>query len=462
MTCVSLLLTLSPSYRDFHEKKELLHDIESVHRPVILKDAMTGMVMSGTKPVLSKESHGKETDIKPRKKSSSATNTGSKNKEVERNRTVEDHTKRDKVPCMDTIDSSSYMVAADDYLEPLPPPVAPTYKPDVPCDEIVINKSSERLRMMSIDTADFPGIYVNVEASRSNESLSDQPEEKGNGVKSVPASAPVEEGEHHSEQSYHASLQFFNYLKNINKVVSASKKKGRQVMEKIAVSTNPGFNKDSMILELEGQVAKLDKKNNKLQKENEFLREQNMRLIQENMGLKLSLNGGENDGYLQTTCDDSRSEATESIHSIQSSQTQTEATEVGMSANIHIEKLDSPTKENRLPWNEPSEMASNVVPPTCDDEAYSPKNSLDDPFFQHMATLNDETSNPWDKKMKSNETSRKPLAPTTTQQQQQQQDQVVKHFCDRANVKRSESPKVLVQQYPDSLFAHMAQMNRDW
>jgi cell division protein FtsB len=201
----------------------------------------------------------------------------------------------------------------------------------------------------------------------------------------IAATAPVEDSQHTS-----SSLHMFNYMKTLNKVVNASKKKGRQVMEKMTVTTGSGSNKDAIISELQKRLVKLDKKNNKLVRENESLREGNDRLELENKELKLAERSCD-DGYLSTPfCDVEDDDDNASVKSDDDPGDDVSDEDTQNPMQMKEESLGDCHDGNDDGYNAKQTYSS-------EERRFSPKNTFDDPFFQHMAHMNGEEANRWDK-----------------------------------------------------------------
>jgi hypothetical protein len=415
-TVVTLLLAASPSHRDHSEKKILLADLE------IFRNAAPALavVSTGVRMLSSSASslpRRKGSSVKRERKqvvqqvaASDADDEGSLDQArpsracgtssiKNSNSTTSVFTKSQSTTVPPRICSVLSMTYSDDEdgadgeLIPLPPPVAPTYlESPQECHSLHYSKllspaASLPLELLppvkqrQVEVIDFPGVVI-PKSSSSNTVFpkKEPPQPTTSPLKvRVVSSAPPE------HQATIPNTTKFRPMKTINKVVTASKKKGMKVMTTMdnyynsngsSSSTSTSSNnktciprdysspKDVAVVDKDMQVnlKKLEANNEKFRRENVQLRDTNEKLVRENQELRSKLSSIDRQGA--TNQKYSSSMQVEEPPAVRTTITHMKATK-------SLESSSSEQDENR--W-EPPPRRQQV-------------NMMDDPLFQHMAQL---------------------------------------------------------------------------
>lgn len=293
-TMVTLLLTASPSSQDRADNKVLLNEIVSLHRPPPRTCVATGVVprkkmnqnhkssSGGSRPDVQKNSH----PVGGHNRSIGGKIETNKNK-VDK---PSNHPGIDKVPSMTYSDST---FDDESIIDARPPPVAPDFKEaaylngdddsfhGMKAHPLSTQASApfEETEDISLVTkppvlqVDLPGMF-SVPPGSTKSALTDafsMDVKTDSNVRMNPTSTETGDTVLPTDSK-------FSYMKTINKVVHASKKTGRKVMERIAVSSD----NHAQLTEnkLHERLLELEKLNSELIAENQTLREKNMELKQ--------------------------------------------------------------------------------------------------------------------------------------------------------------------------------------
>ena len=351
-THVTLFLATYTGYSDYMEKKELLQEMQALHRP-----SPTRGVETGVQPLLSRKKDKFKTSRreKPLVHASDADDEGSfcekkRSRKQKKSRDILKSTEP-KALLLERASSMSYSDSSvdDDDVVSLPPPVAPGYKApspqtqgfspvgniwaSAPCEDAILPS----LGPPPVAVMDFPGVLMpshsanqpQLEVTTSDptdlqqnesdhKSSLSSPEEDGCDFstrsgscldgENTPQSqlSPVPESNQDSEL-LSSSQEKFSYMKTLNKVVNASKKKSRKVLEKMTPS--PGSQPQELEQKYERRLKALESRNSDLEREIALLRERNDQLQRENDKLKRMQ---EQNGTLQDL--DADSEDSSSLH----------------------------------------------------------------------------------------------------------------------------------------------------
>ena len=287
---VTLLVTVYPGHRDFIEKRTLLNDVTGFRKTFPGRLVATGVQEQEPtsyhgKKGLSKR-HGQEhvcdaTDGDDESSVESPTRKPQVAHKVE----IGKHPPIAKGAGIASVRSLSYSnsTSDDDIIEPLPPPVAPSYnalegfKVTAPMEE-----PSSFPRGGPVSDAYVSGLChvknglsTSIDQTASEESAPPPPPfETYDNLDSV---LMISKGSGAMSGSNRA---VFSPMKTLNKVVHASKKKGKQVMEKLSTEKDDDFDLRHEIesLKVENEILsdeniKLRNKNTELEAENERLRD---------------------------------------------------------------------------------------------------------------------------------------------------------------------------------------------
>lgn len=258
-TSVTLLLNVSPGAKDYSEKKRLLSEMVQLHRPELTLDASTGISKQpNRKRVQTEDSSGsdKSSNSKPLQVSARISKWESKSS------------------CKD--DSLTYSIASHEKI--MASPISPTLPPALPPKFEASNCGHSQAKQRP--SAPFED-ETSVVLALPTDNLEISPKSTSTAGSSSSSGCDVESphGETFDFEKGDQSAAKFSYIDTLNKVVHASKKTGRKVLERMAVATSEAdYQQRIEQLELENQELKetvklLEEKNLKLVNENEELRE---------------------------------------------------------------------------------------------------------------------------------------------------------------------------------------------
>jgi cell division protein FtsB len=272
----------------------------------------------------------------------------------------------------------------------LPPPVAPGYKDTLAMKQHTFPPQAsapmEELKVPPpILTVDFPGLPMPPSSIQSalTETLSPS-DFKSKALAETPSpSTSKSPAQTYEQEAYPVLAEAFpepkfNYMKTINKVVHASKKKGRKVMERMTVTT---ISSDH---QLQQRVADLEKQNEALRRENVALFEKNQQLQQLNDWLQNDKSKEIHVHEIETIS----SESTETKHDPPRRQ-KTETTPlVDMVARqeSRCDKACDSIKDRRV------SVGTTISEQECTN---APDQMYDNPLFRHMATMNNQSTSRW-------------------------------------------------------------------
>jgi len=310
---VTLLLTASPSHREHAEKKLMLSEIVSLHNPRPSSTASTGVMNNKKKD----HHHHQSTKIAATKVRKAPPAVEEKKGSCHRHgndvaattAAVANHHREpplERAPSMTYSESTGDVVEED---ESLPPPVAPGYlgtglhpsailspAASAPVEEEQENDSpavkqfppnqtsSYARQPPPVLTVDFPGVPLAPMSTQSALTESSPRVVSGSSSENKPSTMPHDECLVPTESDKEADAEAahnsnkFSYMKTINKVVHASKKKGRRVMERMTVTTysnGGGSTGGEDSTQLQQRLAELEHQNASLAKENATLRQTN-------------------------------------------------------------------------------------------------------------------------------------------------------------------------------------------
>jgi len=474
-TLVTLMLSAYPGHRDYAEKKVLLHDLESLHvgRPAsraaetgLQEEKVTKQKPSPIKKALMRQQHrrplsnpvatvrslpSKQTPVSSERKSRKKERR-SPNKVIHANAAsdADDELSGDENECpipkeifqkkriaasTPGIPAAASMTYSDssldddeDYVVPMPPPIAPSYS--IPSNKLPpASKKVAASAPLEDDVAysmgvpipggrvsDFPGVSMPKSPSGSveNENIAMEPAKPVE--KPLPVAKLVESPDQlplqtatvttSKQEPSSAGSNKFSPFKSFNKVVHASKKKGKEVMEFVRDATldperaaplkacappmNQDDGKDENDSSLQLRLMKLEAQNVKLFQENSSLREKNENLQKENDNLQASLRdsltASEPDVQRNTTLrSNSRENQNESLRPA------SRATR----PNLCIPPADrrpSWVKEStsRHSWSSEQENEENWEQSRR--ESLDQKANVDDPLMQHIAQLSGQST----------------------------------------------------------------------
>ena len=318
---VTLLLTASPSHREHAEKKLMLSEIVSLHKPRPTSAASTGIVVVNNKK--KHHHHQQSTKMTGTKVRKAPPVVEEKKGSCHRNGNDVESTgaavaNHQREPPLERAPSMTYSESTADEVEEEasfpPPPVAPGYlgtglHPSAilsPAASAPVEEEEEEDRSPAakqfppnqtsssstrqpppVLTVDFPGVPLAPMSTQSALTESSSRVVSSSSSDNKPPTMPYDEclvptesdKEADAEASHNSNK--FSYMKTINKVVHASKKKGRRVMERMTVTTysNGGGGaggEDST--QLQQRLAELEDQNAALAKENATLRQTNREL----------------------------------------------------------------------------------------------------------------------------------------------------------------------------------------
>jgi hypothetical protein len=408
-TVVTLLLAASPGHRDYLEKKILLTDLETFRNtPPALAVVTAGarMLSSSTsslprkkgssvkrerKQVVHQASDADDEGSIDQARPSRAGGTSSNSSNRTTSGVFAKSQSTTVPPLICSVLSMTYSDdedGADGELIPLPPPVAPTYlESPQECHSSRYNTllspaASLPLELLPpvkqrhVEVIDFPGVVIPKSSSSTTTSPKKEPQTTTSPLKArVVSSAPPE----------HQATKF-SPMKTINKVVTASKKKGMKVMTTMdnyynsngsgsGSSSNSSANKacvprdysspkDVAVVDkdMQARLKRLEANNDKFRRENVQLRDTNEELVRENQELRSKLSSIDRQGAINHK--HSSSMQVEEPPAVQTTIPQRNKTH-------SLESSSSEQDENR--W-EPPPRRKQV-------------NMMDDPLFQHMAQL---------------------------------------------------------------------------
>jgi hypothetical protein len=326
-TCLSvtLVVTASPSNRDYADKKMLLSEIVQLYSPAPALNAATGVARASRDTKLHWTLD--ETDSK--------SHCYNQSTEVPSFCTNRSFLKSNEHDHFETSSLMTYSDSLDgsvqDDLSPLPPPIVPGFKERN--DELVQPSCAPA-------TAPLENHIVLQLPMVTNESLSSATSDRNSALEALMKEAK------------------FSYIKTINKVVHASKKKSRNIMERISVTT---FNNDQH--HVQQRMSDLEKQNILLLQEIGELRACNQQLE------KLLLDKK----YYQTTDKDIATKPHCNINSITAS-------------NESIFSSECLRASNSFDSGDRKRSESSTV------SAYLNDDIRDNPIFQHMKQLTREYS----------------------------------------------------------------------
>jgi hypothetical protein len=281
-TMVTFLLTASPSSQDRADNKVLLNEIVSLHRPSPRACVNTGV--APRKNHIITVSTGGRPDIKhSHPVGYSRANGGKEDTSKSLVEKRGNHPGIDKVPSMTYSDST---IDDDSIIDNRPPPVAPDFREEESFDDNSFHNATlntqasapfEEAEMSRVKPpvlqVDLPGI-LSAPLGSTKSALTDA---FSNEIK-TDSNACMKQTSADIGDTGHPVDSKFSYMKTINKVVHVSKKTGRKVMERIAVSSdNHSQLADDKLRE---RLVELEKLNNQLITENQSLREKNKELQQ--------------------------------------------------------------------------------------------------------------------------------------------------------------------------------------
>lgn len=295
-TMVTLLVAAYPGHRDYAEKKSLLNEVIAFRQSLPSATVATGLASpASTQSSVRPKKSDKRSDRKKVTYASDADDEHSldKAKRVPPMSVPTDITLNNPIAVAPGVDNVASMTYSDSTLEdsvyePMPPPIAPSYRalsPSLMSPEASAPLETDSGFLTSFDrrhVTDFPG--VNMPDSPGHKSfVSDESAPPSPPYHGVMGIGKVVEERIPSPFEPAKPSNMFSPMKTINKVVHSSKKQGMKVMEKVSQ-----FSADMMTVD-EGvakQLKLLEIENEKLTKETRDLRSKNESLRVENAGLR--------------------------------------------------------------------------------------------------------------------------------------------------------------------------------
>ena len=338
-TLVTLFVTAYIGHRDNSEKKELFQELQTLYRPCPTRGANTGLQCRFSPSKLRKFKGGRQE--KPLNSASDADDEES-NRTEKRNRripTKESLKKSSVVPkcipkamMIERASSMSYSESSadDEQIIPLPPPIAPGYKPPpqqyqnyssrnvwlpgatAPYEDSIIPPFSASptpaAEFAGMPSTFLPGRETNFVPKELSTDCRDDVDGKSSslscfddiniGDSNTATDAVAAENasplkDYSKANKVHAESvpeqKFSSYIKTFNKVVNASKKKSRKVLEKMTVTTctsGHGFPSADSERKNEERTKELEEKNVQLLRQIAEMWEENDKLRKENVALK--------------------------------------------------------------------------------------------------------------------------------------------------------------------------------
>lgn len=361
--------------------------------------------------------------------------------------------------------SGSRSTTTTPKLQPMPPPVAPGYKERVeasapsscylPEEEEICRDGQSLLPPPPILTVDFPGVIMPLHSKMTSSQISVLTMDGGG----AQALSPTKGGEGFANSDDPHSLDDqpkFSYMKTINKVVHASKQTGRKVMD--AVTT---IGSSSDYSHFQQRIADLEEENASLLHDNLNLTKQNQKL-QQQLDIVLpkqkppATPTSAFDYVEQADSPDNNSSCTsqsmsipQSYHSATHSQQKKREPLDDNSNNTLSDDFSgrsdsngtSKIRQGRLTAAKEGRHSIETIESSAPDQMY------DNPLFQHMASMNNQNSERYNKS-----------ASKTTRSSRSD------YVSDRSNDENMNAAAVADDdrshaQYDDPLLQHMAMMN---
>jgi hypothetical protein len=397
-TVVTLLLTASPGHRDYSEKKILLADLETFRSAPPAQAATTGLRMSSSSATSlprkkDRSSKRERKKVVQQVAVSDADDEGSlghhavgTSTSTPPRTTFVAPKRQGRVPTVTTVNGSSMlannrspmvptlpslirsvpsMTYSDDeddkhVLVPLPPPIAPTYIAPTFEEPIQQDHSLHYQNILKpaasvpleVAAVDFPGVIIPENQLDKSLSMSASPR----------SSAPPEHQAVPLRSSTFPNTTKFSPMKTINKVVSASKKKGIRVFDKM----NAAIPKDVAVIDkdMQARFKKLEAKNAELLRENLELRDKHEELVQENQELRSKLSRNDSQG--------------------------TGAVDLKYSSSMEVD--EPPAVQATLPHKKVTHSRESSSSERDENRRESPprrqqESMMDDPLFRHMAQV---------------------------------------------------------------------------
>ena len=261
-TSITLLLTVSPGTKDYSEKKVLLGEINQLHRPSAHLSATTGVMKDkNRKRVQTDDSSGSdpadnfnapEPPQKPEKKVDNVS-TSFFGKDLEDSMTYSD--------------ASPEKALSSPISPTLPPPLAPGFI-DGPSNASVM-KQRPSAPFDDDVSADGATAVANLTISPKSTSTAGSSSKGGE----------EEEDVHDTGRTEEELGQKFSYINTLNKVVHASKKTGRKVLERMTVTTTEAA-------EYQSRIEQLETENQELMEKVKLLEEKNKELVEAGQKLR--------------------------------------------------------------------------------------------------------------------------------------------------------------------------------
>lgn len=421
---VTLLVTASPSNRDYVEKKVLLNELLQLHSPAPVTDASTGVLVAtkkGKTAAVYPHQNNTKKEIKKSSKPQGHRRTasdaddeaskgrGSRSSKMYAAESAYDTGLMSSKSCKTGSPSPKHLERAhsmtysdsraeehgDNSFVPLPPPVAPGYKERHDMKRHTFSPQAsapigEPTRALPpITTVDFPGVPIPLPSTQSSSltDMSSSSNSKSSGRtydENNNSPYPMAIAGEHSEQPK------FSYMKTINKVVHASKKKGRKVMERMTVTT---ISSDNHQQQLQQRVSDLEQQNAVLLRENAVLAARNKQLLDsqlENMGAK-SNSSGANQTNLETVAYFVHN--AESKHDpprkMKVERAQENSNNDKTQNESHALKIKSQAKASDSSKEDRRSIGTS--------DSGAPDHMYDNPLFRHMATMNNQSSSSWNR-----------------------------------------------------------------
>jgi hypothetical protein len=276
-----------------------------------------------------------------------------------------------------------------------PPPVAPGYKDrltalasppaSAPVEE---SRAASVAAPPPILTVDFPGVVMPMPSTRS--ALTDvtpvSPRTKRFDPTCMSADGnnecvPIAVAEEAADEQ-----PKFSYMKTINKVVHASKKKGRKVMERMTVTTIGSSDHH----QLQQRIAELELQNAALMREKAALAQQNQQLLEQLHGTTSHRHAVSSDAATPESPSEDQSAVEtpkSSAYSIESSHLEVVESSVLHSSSGSLGRpSNSPRKATVLCDNQNSPASARRF--SVESSSCAPDQLYDNPMFQHMASMN--------------------------------------------------------------------------
>lgn len=468
-TSVTLLVTVSPSHRDYVEKKLLLSELLQLYRPPPVMGSATGVV-AASQPIgdvvrkIKKGHRGISSDVNdeasPSGRSSSRGNTNSAGSAYDTgllsyNKSVRASAAHDNGLLsykstsghVERIHSMTYSETSaeeeEDARASLPPPEAPGYKerrhaqrqpfsPQASAPEGV----SEIVVPPPVITVDFPGVSMFRSSPRSSSNkLTTGSKASSSGRIGDETFASV--GRTAVADGFSEQAKAFSYMKTINKVVHDTKKKGLKAIG-MAVATCSDYP------DLQHQVADLEQQNSILQREKALLEARN-ELLEQKLKLQEECKGDVScanldDNQETVSCCGQIAESKQKSSQIMHSENQKNfdnADEGGVFLCDAAESVRSTGADRR------SLCTTNSINTTSSDNV---PEMYDNPLFRHMATMNNQSDNVFK--------GRKAKARATHSYENDAEDAYVDDEIDENDPKHQAA-----HHFDDQLMQHMAMMN---